>query len=68
MPVGRLLERMRCVQQRAFIEVVPDQLQADRHRAVADAGRQAHARQAGQAGGQREDVGQVAGQIGRAHV
>ena len=36
MPVGRLLEGMCSLQQRAFLEVVADQLKADRHRAFAE--------------------------------
>jgi hypothetical protein len=36
-PVGRLLEGVGGVQQAAFLEVVADQLQADRHAAFAEA-------------------------------
>ena len=45
----------------AFVEVVAEQLEADRHAAGAEAGRHAHAGQPGQASGQGEDVGQVVG-------
>ena len=52
---------MRGVQQLALLEVVADQLQADRHRTFTEARRHAHAGQAGQARRQREDVGEVVG-------
>jgi len=57
--VGGLLEGVRGLQQRGFVEIVADQLQADRHAVRAEARRHAHAGQAGQAGRQREDVGEV---------
>mmetsp|Transcript_68802 Transcript_68802/g.161867 ORF Transcript_68802/g.161867 Transcript_68802/m.161867 type:complete len:253 (-) Transcript_68802:230-988(-) len=50
---------MRGVQQLPFLEVVADQLQAHGHAAVTAADRHAHAGQAGQRAGQREDVGQI---------
>ena len=59
MEVRRLLKRVRRVQQLAFSKVVADQLQAYRHAALAKARGNAHPRQAGQACGQRENVGQV---------
>ncbi len=49
------------MQQRAFGEVVADQLQPDRHVGGAEAGRDAHPGQAGEARRQREDVGEVVG-------
>ena len=47
-PVGRLLEAMRDVQQLRFGEVVADELQADRQSAGVEAARDRHAGQAGQ--------------------
>ena len=61
MPVGRQLKLMRRAQQLRFLEIVADQLQADRHAVGAEAGRHAHAGQARQAGRQGVDVGQVVG-------
>src|SRR5471032_955433 len=64
-PVGRQLILVRDVQQLGFAEVVTDDLQSDRALgvllALAEAARDRHAGQAGQAGRQREDIGQVVG-------
>ena len=56
MEVGGLLKGVSGVQERAFFEVVADELQPDRHAAMTQARRHAHARQPGQAGRQGEDV------------
>ena len=49
MPVRRQLELVRRAQQLRFLEVIADQLQPDRHAVRSEAGRHAHAGQAGQA-------------------
>ncbi len=49
-PVGRLLERMRDLQHACLFKIVANDLQANRETVCAEAGRHAHARQAGQAG------------------
>ena len=59
MPVGGLLEGVCRVQQRGLLPVVADQLQAHGQALFAKACGHAHAGQAGQRSGQREDVGQV---------
>src|SRR5471030_3366695 len=62
-PVGRQLVLVGDVEQLGFAEVVADDLQSDRAIrvlvALAKAARDRHAGQAGQAGRQREDIGQV---------
>jgi hypothetical protein len=58
-PVGGLLQLVCHIQHSGFGEIIADDLQADRAAVVAQANRNAHARQTGQIHRQRVDVGQV---------
>ena len=59
MPVGRQLILMRDVQHARLVEVIADDLQADRHFAGTKAAWNRHAGQAGEVYRDRIDVGQV---------
>ena len=63
-PVGNALVLMGDVQQPGFVEIGASQLKSDRTAGVftfAEAARNGHARQTGQVGRQRENVGQITG-------
>lgn len=61
MPIGENLTLVRRIQQLYFLEILANELQANRHAALAKAGRNACAGQTCQTGQQGVDIRRVAG-------